>query len=83
VANLKPDIRGVSADNRFSASAGVGVKIPINPNFGIRLEGRGYFTSLDNNTGDNGRCDYYRCYNDYYGHDLYQGEANVGFVISF
>lgn len=83
VSNLKPDIVGVSADNRFSASAGVGVKIPINPNFGIRLEGRGYFTSLDNGNGD--RCGNYpyRCYDNYYGHDLYQGEANLGFVISF
>lgn len=79
VANLKPDISGVSADNRFSASAGVGVKVPINPNFGIRLEGRGYFTSLSNGNNDN--C--YRCYDNNAGHDLYQGEANLGFVISF
>lgn len=76
VANLKPDIRGVSADNRFSASVGLGLKVPLNSHVGIRVEGRGYFTSL----GTEDRCN--RCY-DEYNRDLYQGEANVGLVISF
>ena len=77
IANLNPKIDGVSADNRFSASAGLGVKVPINRNMGLRVEGRGYFTSLG---GNDDRCS--RCYDDY-NHDLYQGEANVGLVISF
>jgi hypothetical protein len=76
VGNLDPDISGVSPSNRFSASAGVGVKVPVGDNFGVRLEGRGYFTSLGGE--DNCR----RC-NDNSGHDFYQGEVNVGFVISF
>jgi hypothetical protein len=76
VANLRPDIRGVSAENRFSASAGVGLKVPFNRNVGLRVEARGYFTSL----GDNESCR--RCYDDY-NNDLYQGETNVGLVISF
>lgn len=76
VANLRPDIPGVTAENRFSASAGVGVKIPFNRNVGLRIEGRGYFTSLD---GDD-EC--YRCY-DSYGDTLTQGETNIGLVISF
>ncbi len=78
IANLRPDVRGISADNRFSASAGVGVKVPFNRNVGLRVEGRGYFTSLGDY--DNRRCT--RCYNDY-NHDLYQGELNMGLVISF
>ena len=77
VANLRPDVQGVSADNRFSASAGVGVKVPLNRNLGLRVEGRGYFTSLGD---DENRCN--RC-SSTYNHDLYQGEANVGLVISF
>lgn len=76
VANLRPDIPGVTAENRFSASAGLGVKIPFNRNVGLRIEGRGYFTSLD---GDD-EC--YRCY-DSYGDTLTQGETNIGLVISF
>jgi hypothetical protein len=77
VGNLDPDISGVSPSNRFSASAGVGVKVPVGDNFGVRLEGRGYFTSLG---GDDSGC--HRC-NDNGGHDFYQGEVNLGFVISF
>ena len=77
VANLKPDAPGVTADNRFSASAGIGVKVPITRNFSFRIEERGYFTSLGD---DRNRCN--RCSYDY-NHDLYQGETNVGFGISF
>ena len=76
VANLKPYMEGVQSDNRFSGSAGIGVKVPINRNVGIRLEGRGYYTSLGNDDGCRS------CYDDY-GRDLYQGEANIGLVISF
>lgn len=78
VANLRPDLPGAAAENRFSASAGAGVKIPFNRNVGLRLEARGYFTSL----GDSNNCD--RCYyDDGYNQNLYQGETNVGLVISF
>ena len=77
VGNLDPDISGVSPSNRLSGSAGVGVKVPINPQIGVRVEGRGYFTDL----GDrNNNC--YRCY-DNDGHDFYQGQVNLGLVISF
>ncbi len=79
VGNLQPDIEGVSSSNRFSASAGVGVKVPVSPNFGIRLEGRGFFTSLGNGSNSN-NCRY--C-NDNSGHDFYQGQVNLGFAISF
>ena len=77
VGSLDPDIRGVSPSNRFSASAGIGVKVPVSDSFGVRVEGRGYFTSLGGDTTNCRRC------TDNNGHDFYQGEVNVGFVISF
>ncbi|HEX9160842.1 MAG TPA: hypothetical protein VF980_03970 [Thermoanaerobaculia bacterium] len=78
VANLDPIIRGVSPSNRFSASAGIGVKVPVSDNMGVRLEGRGYFTSL----GGNNPANCFRC-TDTTGHDFYQGQVNLGFVFSF
>ena len=75
VANLRPDITRVEAENRFSASAGIGLKVPISRNIGIRAEARGYFTSLSDEE------DCFHCYEDY--NDLYQGETNIGLVISF
>lgn len=77
VATLSPDIRGVSSSTRFSGSAGAGVKVPINPNFGIRLEGRGFFTS----TGSNNDFNCIRCTDN--GGGFYQGQVNLGFVVSF
>ena len=77
VANLRPDLSDVAAENRFSASGGIGVKIPFNRNVGLRLEARGYYTSLGSDEGCFG------CYDDYYNRDLYQGETNLGLVISF
>jgi len=77
IANLKPDVPGVSSDNRFAANAGVGVKIPISPNLGFRIDARGYFTNLSNSNSSCRGC-YYN-----YNHDLYQGETNFGVVFSF
>ena len=79
VANLRPDIAGVSSENRFSGSAGLGVKVPVTRHIGFRIEARGYFTSLSN---DDDRDDCFRCDGDW-GRDLYQGETNFGLVISF
>jgi hypothetical protein len=78
VANLDPRVRGSSSDTKFAANAGVGVKVPLGRNVGIRLEERGYFTSLNNSNGDNCRSCYYS-----YNHDLYQGETNVGVFFRF
>ena len=76
VANIDPQITGVSAENRFSASAGLGVKVPMNRNLAIRFEGRGYYTALEEET-DCSFCDYF------YNRDFYQGEVNLGLVFSF
>ena len=59
VANLDPKISGTTSENRFSASGGFGVKIPFNRNAGVRLEARGFYTQLPNDT----ICR--RCYYDY------------------
>jgi hypothetical protein len=79
VANLDINVPGLSQETRFSMSGGVGVKVPFNRNVGLRVEARGYFTSLTDNDARN--CS--RCFDDGFGEDLYQGETNVGLVISF
>ena len=76
IANLDPDLAGISAENRFSASAGVGVKVPMSRALSLRVEGRGYYVTLEDED-DCRICDYY------YNKDFYQGEVNVGLVISF
>ncbi|HEX8616544.1 MAG TPA: outer membrane beta-barrel protein [Thermoanaerobaculia bacterium] len=76
LANLDPQISGVSSENRFSASAGLGVKIPMSDILSIRLEGRGYYTALEEED-DCTICDYF------YNEDFYQAEVNLGLGISF
>ena len=77
IAHLDPKVRDASADTRFAANAGVGVKVPLGRNLGIRLEERGYFTSMSNYSNNCHAC-YYN-----YNHDLYQGETNVGVFLRF
>lgn len=76
LANLDPQLSGVSAENRFSASAGLGVKIPVSSVMSVRLEGRGYYVALEEED-DCRICDYY------YNEDFYQGEVNLGLGFSF
>ena len=78
VANLSPQVSGASSATRFAAGAGIGVKIPVNRNVGIKIEERGYFTSLSNYGNGRGYYGYYG-----YNHDLYQGETNVGLFFRF
>jgi opacity protein-like surface antigen len=80
MTTLDPKMSGVSASNKFSASTGVGVKVPINPKIAIRGEIRGYFTAV----GNNNRCS--RCGYGGYGYNdnnFYQGEANLGLTFRF
>jgi opacity protein-like surface antigen len=37
-------------ETRFSLSLGGGVRVPVNPRFSLRLEGRGYLTFIDTDT---------------------------------
>lgn len=76
LANLDPKLAGVSSESRFSASAGIGVKVPVSNFLSLRFEGRGYYTSLEDDS-DCTICDYY------YNEDFYQGEVNAGLVFSF
>ena len=76
IANLDPDLVGVTSESRFSASAGVGVKVPMSRALAIRIEGRGYYVILEDED-DCRICDYS------YNQDFYQGEVNFGLVFSF
>lgn len=76
IANLDPQIRGLSDETRFSASAGVGVKVPMSRALSLRLEGRGFYTALEDNT-DCAFCDYFIDQN------FYQGEVSAGLSLSF
>ena len=76
LANFDPHVNGVSAENRFSASVGGGVKIPMSDFLSIRLEGRGYYAALEEED-DCTLCDYF------YNEDFWQGEANIGLVFKF
>ena len=76
IANLDPQIPGLSDETRFSASAGIGVKVPLSRALSLRLEGRGFYTALEDNT-DCAFCDYFIDQN------FYQGEVNAGLSISF
>lgn len=77
IANLDPQVAGATSDNRFSASAGIGVRLPINRNAGIRIEGRGFYTSLSNSDDRCTICE------TVYQRELYQGEVNVGMSFRF
>jgi opacity protein-like surface antigen len=77
MTNLDPKMSGVSSSNKFSMSAGVGVKVPINPALSIRAEVRGYYTAVGNNNGCS-HCGY--GYND---KSFNQGEANLGLNFRF
>jgi hypothetical protein len=77
LTNLDPDIAGVSDENKASASAGIGVKLPMSRNLSIKIEGRGYYTSLEDDEDDCTFCDYR------YHQDFYQGEVNLGLLFSF
>lgn len=76
IANLDPQLLGVDAEQRFSASAGIGVKVPMSRALSFRFEGRGYYTALEEDD-ECSFCEYF------YNEDFYQGEVNAGLVFSF
>jgi hypothetical protein len=77
IANLDPQISGATSDNRFSASAGLGVRLPVSRNVGFRIEGRGFYTSLSNSDDRCTICETVRQ------RELYQGELNLGLSFRF
>ncbi len=90
VARLDPDVcrvraapcRNADRETRFTATLGAGVKVFFTPNFGLRLDGRYYATSLRNS--DSSRCDtFFRdCTNDRRDW-LTNGDVTGGLVIAF
>ena len=79
LARLDPDIPGANAEDRFSAALGGGVKIFFDRHLGIRLEGRGYWTQLDENRDD--RC--CRRRDDFDDDYLYQVEGTAGLILAW
>ena len=79
LARIDPDLPQVDAENRFSGSLAGGVKIFFAPNVGVRLEGRGYWTVIDDEYGDDRGCCYHYSYNE----DFYQLEATAGLIVAF
>ena len=83
ITRLDPDIPGADSEERFSMSLGGGVKVFFNDHFGLRFEGRGYFTIIDDyDSGCYDDC--CGCY-DYYGEGTYlsQGEGSVGLIFAW
>ena len=75
---LDPDVAGVSSEERISGSAGGGVKVFVNRNFGFRFEARGYWTDTEDDDDDfDDRWDWQA------DGDLYQGEATAGVIFAF
>jgi hypothetical protein len=75
---LNPDVPGVSTEERLSGSAGGGVKLFVNRNFGFRFEARGYWTDTEDDEDDfDDRWDWQA------DGDLYQGEATAGVIFAF
>ena len=79
-ATLRPTLAGVSAssDTRFTGSFGGGIKVFLNPHFGLRFDGRAYTTSLG--TTRYYSCDPYGCSNSAW---LTNGSADGGILIAF
>jgi hypothetical protein len=85
VTQLDPDVAGASSESRFSASIGGGVKIFFNDHVGIRLEGRGFWTALDDFENDYDYCcDGFDCDCDYdYDSEFTQTQASAGLILAW
>jgi hypothetical protein len=82
LTRLLPEPSGLSDETRFSASFGAGVKLWLGRHFGIRLEGRGFFTVLDSDSqtfcGSASGCVIRTT-----GSELSQAEARAGLILRF
>jgi len=77
---LDPNVPGADNETRFSVSLGGGVKVFFNEHVGMRFEGRGFWTAVDD---DDDYCDRYSCWDDYNDNDLTQGVASVGLIVAW
>lgn len=79
VAHLQPKF--APSDSRFAGSLAGGAKIFFNRNVGLRLEVRGYYTSLD--TSSQQVDDHGVRYRTRVNQGLYQGEGSVGIILAW
>lgn len=78
LARIEPEARNLEGDDHFSGSLAGGVKVYFSRNVGLRLEGRGYWTSFDSGISDG--FDRRRRRNE---EALYQGEASAGLILAW
>jgi len=86
MTELDPQISGASSETRFSMSFGGGVKIFFTDHVGLRLEGRGFWTMLDDydTYDDDYCCSGYGCYCDYgYDSGFTQMQASAGVILAW
>ncbi len=86
-ARLDPRVPSTptSAETKFTASLGAGVKTMFTPHFGMRFDARYYATHLHDHNNDNGRrCDdFWNDCNDSRRDWLTNADVNGGFVFAF
>jgi opacity protein-like surface antigen len=73
---LEPSFPGADDETRFSLGLGGGVKVFLSEHVGLRFEGRGFWTDVDEDDDD-----YYE-YGDG-GDVLFQGEASIGLILAW
>lgn len=87
ITELEPDIPQATSETRFSGSFGGGVKIFFSEHVGVRLEGRGFWTLLDDYDAyyDDDYCCYdYDCYCDSnYNDGFTQGQVSAGVILAW
>ncbi len=74
-----PSFPGADDETRVSIGLGGGVKVFFAEHFGVRLEGRGFWTDVDD--GNHRDRDRYRYGDD--GSTLFQGEASAGLIFAW
>ena len=82
---LSPGLAPGSDDTRFSASASLGIRLPLTQHFALRFETRGYFTPLSGNTAVFCRSDQggALCQIRARGSSLFQGDFLAGATFAF
>jgi hypothetical protein len=80
ITRIDPNIDNVGVEDRFSASIGGGVKVFILPFLGLRFEGRGFWTDIDQ--AESYCSDFHNeCYD--YTDFLSQGEVTAGLIFAW
>lgn len=81
---FSPPVPGL-VDTRFSASLGLGLRVPVNRHFQVRLEARGFLTLVSSNTSLFCRSDQTGlvCLIHGHGSTFLQGQALAGMAVEF